>query len=197
MKIAVATLNRFFKKSRTTAEIARLIERTEIELEQVLYSKPLDSKIVLAKITDIFPHPEADRLQLVTVGVGKQKHDLVCGAPNLAVGQRVAYVQPGSTLPDGTLIERAVIRGQSSEGMLASGKELGLSNDHSGLWNYEGTTHSLGTSLCDILVSGDVLDIKTPANRWDYLSGEGIARELAVYDDASNFLPVEKHAVPS
>jgi phenylalanyl-tRNA synthetase beta subunit len=191
MKIAVATLNRFFKKPRTTAQLAMLIERTEIELEQVIYSKPLDSKIVLAKIMDIFPHPEADRLQLVTVSVGKHKHDLVCGAPNLAIGQRVAYVQPGSTLPDGSVIEKAVIRGQSSEGMLASGKELGLSNDHSGLWNYEGTTHSLGTSLCDILVSGDVLDIKTPANRWDYLSGEGIARELAVYDDTSNFLPVE------
>lgn len=192
MKIAVATLNRYFKKARSTEEIARLIERTEIELEQIFYSKKLDRNIILAKIVDIFPHPNADRLRKVIVTTGKAKHELVCGAPNLTVGQKVAYVQPGTTLPDGSVIESATIRGESSEGMLASSRELGLSDDHDGIWVYEGSDSPLGTSLCDIVLLGDVLDIKTPANRWDYLSGEGIARELAVYDDTPhNFIPVE------
>ncbi len=184
MKIAIDTINRYLKKSRSTEDIVRLLDRTEIEVEEVLHGAKLDNKIILAKTIDVEPHPNADRLRLVTVTTGTKKVQVVCGAPNVAVEQRVALVQPGATLPDGTSIASAKLRGVVSHGMLASARELGLSDDHTGILVLEEDRHKLGTSLCDIVFSGDILDIKTPANRWDYLSGVGIAREIAAHDTA-------------
>ncbi len=188
MKIAVTTINRYLKKPLATDKMVELINRTEIEIEEILYANKLHPKIILAKIVDVFPHPQADRLRLVDIDPGtKSLVRVVCGAPNVAVGQRVAWVQPGSQLPDGTQIEKAVIRGEKSAGMLASPKELGVSDDHAGILVFEEATHPLGTSLCDIVFSADILDIKTPANRWDYLSGEGIAREISAYSTNAYF----------
>lgn len=193
MKIAVRTINKYLKKPLSTDRMIDLIGRTEIEVEEVLYAKQLDPRIILAKIIDVFPHPDADKLRLVDIEYGIKKHErVVCGAPNVAVGQRVAWVQPGSILPDGTEINRAEIRGQVSAGMLASAKELHLSDDHSGILELEEDTHPLGTSLCDIVFLSDVLDVKTPANRWDYLGGEGIAREISAYSQDTQFVQPER-----
>ncbi len=188
MKFAIATLNRYLKKPLSTAKMVNLLGRTEIEVEEVIRGQQLDPKIILVKILDVQPHPNADRLRLVTVTSGAAKFQVVCGAPNVAVEQRVALVQPGSVLPDGTEIKSAEIRGQLSHGMLASSMELGLSDDHTGILVFEESPHRLGTSLCDIVFATDVLDIKTPANRWDYLSGVGVAREIAAYDTAGQAL---------
>lgn len=191
MKIAIATLNRYLKKPRSTNEIVSLMAKTEIEVEEIIRSDSLDRNIILVKTTDVEPHPNADRLRLVTVTNGSQKIRVVCGAPNVMVGQRVGLVQPGAILPDGTKIGVSKIRGEVSHGMLASAKELGLSDDHDGIHIFEEVSHKLGTSLCDIVFSGDVLDIKTPANRWDYLSGVGIARELAAHDEGQGVVEPE------
>ncbi|MBP9827083.1 phenylalanine--tRNA ligase subunit beta, partial [Candidatus Saccharibacteria bacterium] len=149
MKIAIETLNRYLKKKRTTDEIVRLIGNTEIEVEEVLGAPSLDPKIILVKITNVEPHPNADRLRIVTITTGKKQYRVVCGAPNVAVEQRVAWVQPGAVLPDGSVIKKAIIRSIESPGMLASGAELGLSDDHSGIVVFEQDTHRLGVSLCD------------------------------------------------
>lgn len=182
MKIAIETLNRYLKIPRSTDEIVELLARTEIEVEEIIRSDALDEKIILAKTVEVEPHPNADRLRLVAVTTGAEKLRVVCGAPNVTVGQRVGLVPPGAKLPDGMKIGISKIRGEVSHGMLASAKELGLSDDHTGIHVFEEDQHKLGTSLCDIVFSGDVLDIKTPANRWDFLSGVGIAREIAAYD---------------
>jgi len=191
MKIAIATLNRYLKKPRSTDEIVELMARTEIEVEEIIRSDSLDAKIILVKTVEVEPHPNADRLRLVTVTNGTDKIRVVCGAPNVTVGQRVGLVQPGAKLPDGTKIGVSKIRGEVSHGMLASAQELGISDDHSGIFVFEEDSHKLGTSLCDIVFSGDVLDIKTPANRWDYLSGVGIARELAAHDEGQGVVEPE------
>ncbi len=182
MKIAIETLNRYLKKQRSAEQLVELMNQTEIEVEEVLQGHVLDQKIILAKTIDVAPHPDADRLRLVTVTTGTKKVQVVCGAPNVAVEQRVVLVQPGAVLLDGTKIVASKIRGVESHGMLASSQELGLSEDHSGILVLENDSHKLGTSLCDIVFSRTVLDIKTPANRWDYLSGVGMARELAAHD---------------
>jgi phenylalanyl-tRNA synthetase beta chain len=191
MKIAIETLNRYLKQPRSTEAIIKLLERTEIELEEVITGGTLDPKIILVKTVDVQPHPNADRLRLVVVSDGRKKIRVVCGAPNVTVNQRVGLVPPGAVLPDGTKIETAKIRGEVSHGMLASAKELGLSDDHGGIHVFEEDQSKLGTSLCDIVFSKDVLDIKTPANRWDYLSGVGIAREIAAYDDGQQVVEPE------
>lgn len=183
MKIAIDTLNRYLKKPLTTDQIVEALNRTEVEVEEVIHSDRLDPKIILVKTVQVEPHPDADRLRVVTVTNGKKKFTVVCGAPNVAVEQRVALVQPGACLPDGSKIAAATLRGVRSHGMIASARELGISDDHSGILIFEEASHPLGTSLCDIIFSGDVLDIKTPANRWDFQSGVGIAREIALYCD--------------
>lgn len=188
MKLAIQTLNRFLKNPLSTERVVELLNSTEIEVEEIISRGSLDPAIILVQIKAVHPHPNADRLKLVDVDTGGEQVRVVCGAPNVVAGMYAALVQPGVVLPDGTKIKRSKIRGEVSDGMLASGQELALSNDHDGLIDLGHLTHNLGTSLCDIIDSSDILDIKTPANRWDYLSGVGVARELAAYDGGSQQL---------
>ncbi len=91
--------------------------------------------VVVGKIVDINAHPNADRLQLATVDVGR-KLKIVCGAPNIAVGQLVPVALIGASLPTGMVIQQAAIRGVDSEGMLCAADELGIGTDHSGIMTF-------------------------------------------------------------
>lgn len=89
-------------------------------------------KVVVGKILTVEKHPQADRLQLATVDVG-EKLNIVCGAPNIQVGQFVPVALIGAKLPNGIVIQQASIRGVDSFGMLCAADELGLGTDHSGI----------------------------------------------------------------
>lgn len=178
MKISVDTINRHFEKPLSTEEIVLALEKTEVEIEEVLKSVSLDKKIVTAEILKINNHPNADKLHLVDIKFGKNKKTkVVCGASNLELGTKVVYAQVGAILPAGNKIEKIKIRGVESRGMLCSEAELGISNDHSGIHILDPDL-PLGLSLCDIDNYSDILDIKTPTNRWDMLSSLGLAREI-------------------
>ncbi len=88
--------------------------------------------VVVGKILQIESHPNADRLQLATVDVGRHLR-LVCGAPNIEVGQYVPVALVGAQLPNGLVIQQASIRGVDSEGMICAADELGIGTDHSGV----------------------------------------------------------------
>lgn len=88
--------------------------------------------VVVGRILTIEAHPNADRLRVTTVDIG-QPLQIVCGAPNIAVGQLVPVATVGTTLPNGTTITEAKIRGVNSHGMLCAADELGLGTDHSGI----------------------------------------------------------------
>lgn len=89
--------------------------------------------IVVGKIIEVSPHPQADRLRLARVDIGTEVLSIVCGAPNIEPGQLVPVAKVGAKLPDGSLISPVELRGQMSYGMLCSAKELGLGADHSGI----------------------------------------------------------------
>ncbi len=178
MKIGVKVINSYLKKPLSTEDMVWALEQTEVEVEEILYSNKLDPKVIVVEIVEVESHPNADRLKLVTVSTDAGKKRIVCGAPNVKVGMRVALAQVGTILPDGTEITQATIRGEESAGMLCSEREIGWGDDHSGLVELN-PRFPLGQSLCDIENYGDVLDIKTPSNRWDYLSYIGLAREIA------------------
>lgn len=89
--------------------------------------------IVVGKILEISKHPNADRLQLTKVDVGEKTLDIVCGAKNIKIGQKVPVAMVGTKLPNGLEIKEAEIRGQKSFGMLCAQDELGLGSDHSGI----------------------------------------------------------------
>jgi len=159
-------------------DIVQAMEQAGIEVEQYIASTQLDKKVVVGLVKKVIQHPGADRLHIVDVTTGETELSIVCGAPNVRAGLKVAVAQVGSTLPDGTVIKKSKLRGEVSEGMLCSASELGLGNDHDGLIELDEEA-GLGTSLCDMYENHGIVDVKTAANRSDLQSVVGLSREVA------------------
>ena len=135
--------------------------------------------IVVAKVLTAERHPNADRLSLCTVDGGQGVVPVVCGAPNVRAGGWYPFAPVGALLPGGLEIKKAKIRGEVSQGMLCSAKELGLSGDHGGILTLEGE-FTVGQSFVQALGLDDAtLDVEVTSNRGDLLSHVGLARELA------------------
>jgi phenylalanyl-tRNA synthetase beta chain len=136
--------------------------------------------VVIARVEDVRPHPNADRLRICTVNAGGDARlQVVCGAPNVEAGGVYPFAPIGATLPGGLEIKKAKLRGEESQGMLCSARELGLGRDHAGLMALHGD-FAPGTSFRTALGLDDwrlVVDV-TP-NRGELLSHLGVARELA------------------
>ena len=144
--------------------------------------------ITVGSVVAVDPHPDADRLRLATVDYGGDEPlQVVCGAPNLVVGQRVAFAREGATIIDARngepgVLKRAKIRGFESTGMVLSERELGLSDEHEGIIELPADA-PVGTPLADYL--GDtILDVHTWPNRADTMSMIGLAREIAAITGA-------------
>ncbi|MEI7605285.1 MAG: hypothetical protein WCJ78_03725 [Chloroflexota bacterium] len=136
------------------------------------------STFVVGELLEVGPHPRADRLQLTKVRISdKETLSVVCGAKNIAPGQRVPVALVGSVMPDGRLIERAEKMGVTSEGMLCSGSELNATDDGDGILILDAKA-PIGMRLVDLL-GEDVIDIDVKPNRGDLLSIRGLAREVA------------------
>jgi phenylalanyl-tRNA synthetase beta chain len=159
-------------------EIVRALDRAGMEIEQVIYSKPIDERVIVCSVKKVVQHPGADRLKLVDVETGEGQCRVVCGAPNVREGLKVPFAQIGAVLPSGDTISRAKLRGEVSEGMLCSAAELGLGEDHSGLLELDPSLEP-GTALASLYPADTMIDLKTPANRFDVLSVLGMAREVA------------------
>ena len=149
--------------------------------------------VTVAEVLAVDPHPNADRLRLATVNYGGDApQQVVCGAPNLEVGQRVAFGREGAVLQDShsgesVTLKRAKIRGVESSGMVLSERELGLSESHEGIIELPSNA-PVGTALADYL--GDVvLDVHIWPNRADTMNLVGIAREIAAIEGGTLRLP--------
>jgi len=137
--------------------------------------------ITVATVLDLRPHPDADKIQLVDVDLGDgEALQICCGAFNMAVGDRVPLATLGTVMPNGMKIERRKLRGQWSNGMLCSGQELGLGDDHDGIMVLAGDV-TPGTPITTALgIEADVLyDLEINPNRPDAMSVAGVARDLA------------------
>lgn len=138
--------------------------------------------ISVGEVLAVEPHPQADRLRLATVNLGKESLTVVCGAPNVAAGQKVPFARVGAELVDAdsgkTLkLKKVKIRGVESAGMVCSERELGISDRHEGIMVLPPDA-PVGTSLSDYM--GDtILDLDITPNRPDLLSVLGLAREVA------------------
>ena len=145
--------------------------------------------VVVGELLEVKPHPRADRLSLtrVTVGAGEPL-DIVCGATNIAAGDRVPVALPGAVLPGGRRIERTEKMGVVSNGMLCSGDELGLTADADGILILPPET-PIGLALAERF-SDVVLDVDVKPNRGDALSALGLAREVAAITGSTVREPV-------
>lgn len=161
-------------------KVANAIEMQGVELDGIHLGTELDPKIIVGEVKKVHPHPNADRLQLAEVNIKSGVVTVVCGAPNIEVGQKVAVCLDGATLPDGHRIGATNIRGVVSHGMVASPKELGWSADHSGILVLPEDS-KVGESVSSVLGYADpVIETKGYANRPDSYSVTGIARETSV-----------------
>ncbi len=135
----------------------------------------------VARILEVVPHPDADRLQLAEVDTGDGTTRVVCGAPNISAGMLVPFAPSGASLPGGFTLERRKIRGQESDGMLCSAKELGLGDDHGGILELDAAAE-LGGDVREVLGLDDVVfDLAITPNRPDAMCVLGVARELAAH----------------
>lgn len=160
-------------------EVAEKLTMVGLEVEGVEPRYPHLRKVIPVKVLRVTKHPRADRLFLCDVTDGKSTLRVVCGAPNVSENIVVPLALPGAELPSGMKIEEVVIRGERSQGMLCSGKELALTDDASGLWILPDSI-PLGISLDEALGIDDfILDVSVTPNRGDCLSVIGIAREVA------------------
>lgn len=178
MKVSAEWVNSFLTKPFKTQALADAMELAAIEVEGIELARAFDDRIVVGEVTHLEPHPNASKLKIAQVNVNKSTLDIVCGAPNIQHGQKVVVAQVGSVLPDGTKIEKAVLRGVHSNGMLCSEAELGLSSDHAGILVLPSNIKN-GSKINNVLKQHDVIDVKSAANRWDLNSMIGIAREVA------------------
>ena len=160
-----------------------------LEVEAVEAFAPAFTDVYVGEIVEMGPHPSADRLALCRVDTGREVLPIVCGAPNVAKGQKVPVAAPGARLPGGVVIEKKRLRGVESVGMLLSEKELGLSDDASGLFILPAKAGK-GAPLSGMLEITDwVLDVNVPPNRGDCQSVLGLAREVAAIYGAQVTLP--------
>jgi len=187
MHISINWLKDFIKipAKVKAADIADALTRHTVEVEGSVSQADRFAQVVVGRVLELKPHPNADRLRLTVVDVKKTKLHIVCGAPNIAVGQLVPVALVGAVLPDGTEIQAAEIRGEKSAGMLCAEDELGLGQSHEGIMVLSDKA-KVGQPFAQYLKADDVVlevDNKSLSNRPDLLCHYGLARELGVILD--------------
>jgi len=191
MKVPLKWLQEYIDITLSPSELANRLTMAGTEVKGIKVIGDWES-IVVGQIIAINPHPNADRLYLPTVDVGTEQLTVVCGAPNLAIGDKVALAYTGAQLIDGHSgqvfrLKSAKIRGVVSNGMVCSEKELGISDIHEGIMVLPPEA-KIGTPLAEYL--GDVIfDLEITPNRPDCLSIIGIAREVAALTRQKLSLP--------
>ncbi|MFA6322376.1 MAG: phenylalanine--tRNA ligase subunit beta [Candidatus Buchananbacteria bacterium] len=193
LKISYNWINEYLKSTKSLKEFSTEMSLKCQSVERIHPFAAKFSGVITAKIIAIDSHPNADKLRLPTVDTGKEKLQIVCGAPNIEVGQIVPLALAGAVLGEGEAafeIKKTNIRGVDSNGMLCSPKELGLGDDHSGILILPDNT-PLGKKLEDSADFKDnVLDIEVTSNRTDAMSVVGLAREGAAALDLK-FNPIK------
>jgi phenylalanyl-tRNA synthetase beta chain len=189
MKVSLNWLKEYVDIEMSHDELGHELTMAGLEVEGIEpVGQGLDD-ILVSKIIDVEPHPDADTLSLCQVDMGRETAQVVCGAPNLEPGSLVPIAPPGSVLPDGTSIEETKIRGQISRGMLLAEDEMGLTDDHSGIMVLPPELVP-GESLSSVYPLSDwVFDLSITPNRPDWTSVIGVAREIAALTGKNLKLP--------
>ncbi len=182
MRVPLKWLREYVEVSLPLKEVAHRLTMAGLEVTGIERTGSDWESVVVGEVIAVRPHPDADRLRLVTVHDGRSRYEVVCGASNVAEGQKIAYASLGASLIDASRgeprkLKKAKIRGVVSEGMVCSERELGLSDEHEGILVLAAEA-PVGRPLVEVL--GDtVLVIDMKPNRADGLSILGVARDIA------------------
>ncbi len=179
MKFTLSWLKDYLDTEATLTEISETLTALGLEVEEIVDPGAALKDFVVGEVLEAKPHPDADRLQVLTVNTGKENVQIVCGAPNARKGLKGVLAQPGVTIPvDGTVLKKGKIRGIESFGMMCSVRELALGEDHEGIIDLESDAPA-GTPVTEVLDIDPVIEIAITPNRADCLGVRGIARDLA------------------
>ena len=160
-------------------DLAARLTMAGLEVEGVEAAAPPLPGVVVGEIVERVKHPNADTLSVCQVNTGAETVQIVCGAPNARAGMKAPLATVGAKLPGGMEIKKAKLRGVESFGMLCSARELGLSEESSGLLELPADAKT-GAALIDALGLDDtILEVNLTPNRGDCMSVLGIAREVA------------------
>ena len=196
MKISLNWLKHYVDLDVSADELTEALPMVGLEVEGVeSTAMPTFENLVVGEVLSREQHPNADRLGVCQVKVDDgEPRQIVCGATNYKVGDRVPVALPGCVLPGDFKIKKSKLRGVESGGMMCSAKELGLGEDHAGLLILE-QRPEVGTPINDVFPGGDtVIELELTANRGDCLSHIGVARELAAIFGKELRLPkVKQH----
>jgi phenylalanyl-tRNA synthetase beta chain len=180
MRISNQWLLEWVDHGLTPEELGHRLTMAGLELDALEPAAPVFSGVVVGRVLEVAPHPDADKLRVCQVGDGSGKPvQVVCGAPNVVEGMHVPFARMGAMLPGDFSIRKAKLRGVESFGMLCSAKELGLAESSEGLMHLPADL-SPGSDVRDALGLDDtILEVDLTPNRADCLSMSGIAREVA------------------
>ena len=197
MRISEQWLRDWVQPSVSGAELAEQLTMAGLEVDNIELAAPPFEGVVVGRVQDIQPHPEADRLKIALVDVGDAApRQIVCGAPNIEIDMCAPTALPGAQLPGGLQVTVAELRGVESQGMLCSAKELGLSEDGTGLLVLPADSQA-GQDIRDLLKLDDTLiEIDLTPNRGDCLGLAGIAREVSVLNRCELTTPVIEPVAP-
>ena len=181
MKVPLSWLKQYVDVDLPAQDLAHRLTMAGIEVGEVEVIGGW-SEVFVGHVTDVRPHPNADRLRLCVVSTGSEELEVVCGAPNVAAGQNICFAKVGANIYNThterhEVLEAAKIRGVESQGMICSAVELGLGDDHSGI--IELPEDAPVGALLDDYLGDTVLDLELTPNRLDCLSVLGVAHEVA------------------
>jgi phenylalanyl-tRNA synthetase beta chain len=189
VRFSLSWLQEYVETNDAADALARRLTLSGLAVDRVETPAVIPDTVIVGRILESGPHPNADRLSVCTVDVGDPEPlHIVCGAPNARTGLLSPVARVGTTLPNGITLKRAKIRGEVSEGMLCSEIELGLGEEANGIM--ELAAGEPGTPLAVLRGAGDtVFDIDVPSNRGDCLCHVGVAREIAALTGKDLVLP--------
>ena len=190
MNVSYEWLQAFVPFNETPAKLRDLITSRVATVDELVPLRQDLAPIVVARVVEAGRHPDSDHLWVTKVDAGTGTLlDVVCGAPNVEAGKLYPFAPTGTTMPNGLKIERRRIRGQTSNGMLCSPRELGLGEDHEGILELS-VDAAPGTPFLKVMAAGDTkIVIDVSPNRPDLLSHLGVAREIAAAVDSPIALP--------
>ena len=199
MKVSIDWLKQYVGFDGTQHELIESLPMLGLEVEESgdQFSPSLDN-VVVGEVLSKEPHPEADRLSVCSVQVDENQEpaNIVCGASNFNVGDRVPVALPGAKLPGGFKIKKSKLRGVASEGMMCSAVELELGEDGDGLMILS-KKPKIGTPIANLFEKEISLELEVTANRGDCLSHIGVAREMAAYYEKELVIPELNFQAPT
>jgi phenylalanyl-tRNA synthetase beta chain len=180
VKVTYRWLQEFTPISASPAELAAQLTMAGLEVESISAVAPPFSGVVVGEVLEAGRHPDAEKLSLCQVTTdGSNRLQIVCGAKNVRAGLKVAVATAGAQLPNDVVIKRAMLRGQESNGMLCSARELGLGDEHDGIMELSSSL-PLNQDVRQALDLDDsILEVNATPNRGDCMSVFGIARDYA------------------